>query len=124
MNPDFQPASGNVFAAAVQWIELTLLGSVATSVSVIAVACVGFLLLQGRIDVRRGAQVIFGCFILFGASSIAAGIVRAANGGNSGVEFTGAAVPEAPTYSLPSAQRAVPVTPYDPYAGAALPTGR
>jgi type IV secretion system protein VirB2 len=41
---------------------------------VIAVASVGFLMLTGRINWRYGAVVILGCFILFGAASIVAGI--------------------------------------------------
>lgn len=66
MNPG--PHS-NVFAAAVQWLEGLLLGSVATIIGVLGVACLGLLLMSGRIDVRRAVQVIFGCFVLFGASS-------------------------------------------------------
>jgi type IV secretion system protein VirB2 len=52
----------------------TLLGTVATVVAVIAVATVGLLMLTGRINWRYGATVILGCFILFGAASIVAGI--------------------------------------------------
>ena len=40
----------------------------------IAVATVGFMMLTGRMNWRYGATVILGCFILFGASSIVAGI--------------------------------------------------
>lgn len=66
--------------AAVGWVQGTLLGSVATTAAIIAVASVGFLMLTGRIDVRRAVQVVFGCFILFGASSIAHGIMAGING--------------------------------------------
>ena len=52
----------------------TLLGTIATVVAVIAVAAVGFMMLTGRINWRYGATVIVGCFVLFGASSIVAGI--------------------------------------------------
>jgi type IV secretion system protein VirB2 len=45
---------------------------------VIAIACVGFLMLSGRINWRHGAVVILGCFIMFGAASIVAGIQSAA----------------------------------------------
>lgn len=123
MNPDLQPGQ-TVFAAALQWLEGTLLGSVATAVAVIAVACVGILLLSGRIDVRRGAQVIFGCFILFGASTIAAGLMRAADDAASGRAVGAAApLPAAPqTIPIPSPQPQEKAVPYDPYAGAALPT--
>jgi type IV secretion system protein VirB2 len=50
-------------------------------VAVIAVAVVGFMMLTGRINWRHGAVVILGCFVLFGAASIVAGIRSAALGG-------------------------------------------
>jgi len=68
------PAGSGVFVSAVSWLEGTLLGTVATVAAVIAVACVGFMMLTGRINWRHGATVILGCFILFGAASIVAGI--------------------------------------------------
>jgi len=72
------PAGSGVIVSAVRWLEGTLLGTLATLVAVIAVASVGFLMLTGRINWRYGATVIFGCFILFGAASIVAGIQSAA----------------------------------------------
>lgn len=68
------PAGSGVFISAVNWLQGTLMGTVATVAAVIAVACVGFMMLTGRINWRYGATVILGCFILFGASSIVAGI--------------------------------------------------
>lgn len=68
------PSGSGPIVSAVQWLQGTLLGTVATVVAVIAVACVGLLMLTGRIDWRRGAVVVLGCFILFGAVSIVAGI--------------------------------------------------
>lgn len=65
--------------AAVRWIEGTLLGTIATVAAVIAVAAVGFLMLTGRLNWRYGATVILGCFILFGAASIVAGIQSTAS---------------------------------------------
>jgi hypothetical protein len=108
-----------VLAAALQWLQGTLLGTVATAIAVIAVASVGFLLMSGRIDLRRAGQVVAGCFILFGASTIAAGIVTLARG--SSVEASPAEPPSPPAAP---ATRAVKAVPYDPYAGAALPTRR
>lgn len=74
------PDGSGVIIGAVNWLQGTLLGTVATVVAVIAVACVGFMMLTGRINWRHGAVVVLGCFILFGATSIVAGI-RAAAGG-------------------------------------------
>ena len=73
------PAGSGPIVGAVHWLEGTLLGTIATVVAVIAVASVGFLMLTGRINWRYGATVILGCFILFGAASIVAGIQSTAS---------------------------------------------
>ncbi|HEX8241302.1 MAG TPA: TrbC/VirB2 family protein [Allosphingosinicella sp.] len=73
------PAGSGVIVSAVRWLEGTLLGTIATVVAVIAVATVGLLMLTGRINWRYGATVIIGCFILFGATSIVAGIQSTAS---------------------------------------------
>ena len=75
------PEGSGVIINAVSWLQGTLLGTVATVVAVIAVACVGFMMLTGRVNWRHGAVVILGCFILFGATTIVAGIRSAATGG-------------------------------------------
>jgi type IV secretion system protein VirB2 len=72
------PAGSGVIVSAVQWLQGTLLGTIATVVAVIAVASVGLLMLTGRINWRYGATVIVGCFILFGAASIVGGIRQTA----------------------------------------------
>ena len=74
------PEGSGVIIGAMNWLQGTLLGTVATVVAVIAVAAVGFMMLTGRINWRHGAVVILGCFILFGAASIVAGIRSAAGG--------------------------------------------
>ena len=74
------PAGSNVIVGALNWLEGTLLGTVATVAAVIAIASVGFMLLTGRMDWRYGATVILGCFILFGAGAIVAGIRQTAGG--------------------------------------------
>ena len=68
------PAGSGPIVGALGWLRDTLLGNVATAVAVIAVAMVGFMMLTGRMNWRFGASVILGCFILFGAASIVAGI--------------------------------------------------
>ncbi len=73
-----EPQGSQPIANAVGWIQGTLLGNVATAVAVIAVAMVGFMMLNGRINWRMGATVVLGCFILFGATTIVAGIRAAA----------------------------------------------
>ena len=72
------PRGSGPIVAALNWMEGTLLGNVATAVAVMAVAAVGFMMLTGRLNWRFGATVIIGVFILFGAASIVAGIQSAA----------------------------------------------
>ena len=68
------PAGSGPIIGAVDWLQGTLLGNVATAVAVIAVAAVGFMMLTGRINWKYGATVVIGLFILFGAASIVGGI--------------------------------------------------
>lgn len=70
----FDPAGSNVILTAVNWLQGTLLGNVATALAVIAVAATGLMMLTGRVDWRRGAVVILGAFVVFGAASIVGGI--------------------------------------------------
>ena len=74
------PAGSNVIVGAMSWLQGTLLGTVATVAAVIAIAAVGFMMLTGRLNWRYGATVILGCFILFGAGAIVAGIRQTAGG--------------------------------------------
>jgi hypothetical protein len=107
--------------AALLWLQSAMLGTIATSVATLSVAAVGFLLLQGRVDMRRSVSAICGCFILFGAPVIARSFVQ--------LQADGAAEPsvEAPipqhiagSPALP--RNSDPDNTYDPYAGAAIPT--
>lgn len=74
------PAGSSPLIAALDWVQGTLLGNLATTAAVIAVAAVGFLMLTGRMDWRRGLTVVIGCFVIFGAVSIVAGIRSLAGG--------------------------------------------
>lgn len=70
---DVGPPALNLIVAALGWLQRALLGSIATTAAIIGVTSAGYLMLIVRIEVRRAIQVVFGCFILFGASSIAQG---------------------------------------------------
>lgn len=72
------PAGSDPINNAARWMQDTLLGTLATTVAVMAVAAVGFMMLTGRVNWRFGATVIVGVFIIFGAASIVAGIQTAA----------------------------------------------
>lgn len=107
------PAPDSVLVAAGQWVAAVATGPVATGVATIAIAAVGFAMLAGRIDVRRGAVVVLGCFIVFGAPTIAGAFMQWA-GGDSGAQLAASVPPAAPVPAPPPAQ------PNDPYAGASL----
>ena len=111
------PPGASVIAASVNWLEATLLGTVATTIAVLAVASIGLMMLAGRVNYRHGLTVIAGCFILFGARSIVAGLQSAVAGGD--VAET-SAPPPSPFAGLPP-PAAQPAN-ADPYAGAAVPT--
>ena len=74
------PAVSSPLVAALDWVQGTLQGHVATSAAVVAVAAVGFMMLTGRVEWRRGVVVVIGCFIVFGATAIVAGIRSLAEG--------------------------------------------
>lgn len=111
------PPGASVLVAAVAWVEATLLGTVATTIAVIAVASVGLMMLAGRVNIRHGLTVILGSFILFGASAIVAGIQAsmAGIGAASAPQPAIAAPPLAPPPAGPQPAN------NDPYAGASVP---
>jgi len=114
------PLSGaNAVTSAVGWLESGLLGTVATAVVTIAIASIGLLMLTGRIDIRRAAQVIFGCFIIFGASTLANGVLVAISGRSSSPDLDQAASPSPPPPPTIPTTANVASTPYNPYASAA-----
>lgn len=92
-----------------------MLGSVATSLCVVAVGLVGIAMMNGRVAIGDGIRVAMGCFLLFGAPVIAAGLLSAAedvSAVRTQAPLTAEAVPATP--ALP------PPANYDPYAGASL----
>jgi len=113
------PSGSSALVAAVGWLQQTLLGTVATTVAIISVASIGFLALSGRFDVRRSATAIIGCFILFGAPGIVAGLQALIAGGADGPRLA-VPPPAAPIFQPPQRQSGE-TAPFDPYAGAAVP---
>lgn len=113
------PAGSSVLVAAVAWLQATLLGTVATTIAVIAIASVGLMMLAGRVNIRYGLTVIAGSFILFGASAIVAGIQSSLAG------LAAAPYPPSPAIAAPP-PAPPPMAPQpadrDPYAGASVPT--
>lgn len=115
------PLGSSSLVSAAEWLQHTLLGTVATSVAIIAVLWVGLLMLSGRIDVRRGATVILGCFILFGAPSMTNGFRTVVGGGDPQNHVSHAPLASNIAPSPLQSPRPTPPKGYDPYAGASLP---
>lgn len=110
-----QPSSEPVLGSAIEWITSTLLGSIALGLCTIAVAVVGLMMLEGRLPIRQGARVIVGCFVIFGAPVIAAGLMGAWQSERSAPPPPVAIGPD------PATEREEPPPAnYDPYAGASL----
>lgn len=110
------PAGSAALVDAAQWIQGTLLGTMATAVAVIAVAWIGFGMLSGRINLQRGTIVILGCFIVFGAPFIATGLMKVGDASGDSVAVVAPLPPQ-----LPPRPTATPAA-YDPYAGASVPS--
>lgn len=107
--PAEQPIDG-----ALGWVEGILLGPLAVSLCVIAVAIVGFTMLTGRLPIRQGLRVVLGCFVLLGARSIVGTIMGA-------WVDAGEAAPVRPAGPQMIYEREpLPEATYDPYAGASL----
>ena len=113
------PPGTSVVISAVAWLEGTLLGTLASTLAVIAIASVGLMMLGGRVNIRHGLTVILGCFILFGASTIAAGIMASLSGTDR-VARTDAPAAPPPMVAAPPAPP--PPANRDPYAGASMPS--
>jgi type IV secretion system protein VirB2 len=102
-------------SSAAGWLTGAVSGSVAVILCVLAVAFVGLLLMSGRLALRDAGRVALACFVVLGASTIAAGL-------------RGAAVAVVPMShhpeTIPVAQLPppppLPPANYDPYAGASL----
>ena len=114
------PAGSSALVAAISWLQDVLLGTVATSIAVIAIAAIGFGMLTGRVNIRHGATVILGCFILFGASTIVSGLRYAASGVGDYASPPVVVVAPPPPPQPRARPTGVPA-PYDPYAGASVP---
>lgn len=113
-------SGGSSIEGAANWVLALASGSLAIMLAVLAVAGVGFAMLTGRIDVRRAGMMVVGCFLVFGASTIAAQFLGVANRGSAEVVTDSTMFrPEMPPAPPPHAPP--PPSSFDPYAGAALP---
>jgi hypothetical protein len=101
--------------SSIAWLSGTINGPVATAVCVLSIAVLGLGMLHGRIDIRRGAFTVVGCFILFSSRTIAAALL-----GTTSMLQDQTVVAPAPARPAYKASIPPPVE-YDPYAGASVP---
>lgn len=109
-------AQSGAVANAAGYVERLLQGSLATSIAVLAVAGLGFAMLQGRLSAREGGRILVGCFILFGAPVMAQGLLDLVRYG-SGAPAWRDPVP----ISAPPVMAMPPPPDPDPYSAAAVP---
>ena len=112
------PPQTSVILPVALWVQDIFLGNIATAIAVVAVASIGFAMLTGRVDLRRGGTIILGCFILFGASTIAGGLRSAAQSPDAPYAQSTPVPP--PIFARPTQTDAANPG-YDPYAGASVP---
>lgn len=107
-----KPTAG--FLDAVRWIEDLMIGPVAALVATVGIAVIGLLFLNGTVHWNRAAKALLGCFVIFGAPSISAGLLNPV-----GTIFSTSHIQNDTAEFLGPPPR--PPEQYDPYAGAALP---
>jgi type IV secretory pathway VirB2 component (pilin) len=113
---------GTSLVAASQWVEELVQGRLTTAIAILAVATLGYQMISGRFSARAALRVLLGCFILFGSSTIARGLMDALQSG--GPEVNPTVVYQIPPARAPSpavVPSLAPSTnsgnPFDPYAG-------
>lgn len=112
-NPPAANGNEGSVSAASSWLTALVGGEAALLVATLAVAFLGFVFLSGRLEWRRAGFVVLGISLLFGASSIAAGLIGL-GGAPVGSPADAPMPPPAPPTAMPSAMA-------DPYAGASVP---
>lgn len=113
-NSLFTPRPTGPIESSIAWLTGTMLGSVATSACVIAVAFVGFQMLSGKLPILRGLRVTVGCFLLLGAPVVAASII------GSWQRNTGQAALPSVSVEAEDPRGDLPPSDYSPYAGASV----
>jgi type IV secretory pathway VirB2 component (pilin) len=97
---------------AMDWITSAMAGSAATAIAVIAIALVGFAMLNGRVSPRRAMSVLLGCFLVFGARDLTVGFISAVWADSAQREMVIAPPPPPAPVKKPK--------PYNPYSKASM----
>jgi len=114
----FEPSHAQAFGATADWLQEVLSGSLATALGIVAISLVGLSMFQGRLRIKRAAFVVLGVFLLLGAPMISAGIIGNLHQALPAITNTTVASPPA----IPPPKPALSPNPFDPYAGASVPT--
>ena len=108
------PPADSPIAEGMMWVQSVALGPATTTIAVIAVAAIGFLMLSGRLELRRSIVVVIGCFILFNAFIITSVLTQ--------LSFASENTNPDREASLKNSQSSrLSHNVYDPYAGASVP---
>lgn len=107
-------AGGTPMVESARWIEVVMLGEIALGVCGLAVAFIGVLMLTGRLPLREGGRIVVGCFVLLGASVIAAGVLELA------VSPLNARQPDLYPNVRSTLRQELPEASYNPYAQASV----
>ncbi len=107
------PSDTSSIASSLSWINDVLFNQIAISLCIVAVALIGFLMLTGRLPLRRGMQVALGCFVLLGAPVIASAFISGARDMREPLPPPPIATEENPRGDLPPAD-------YSPYGQASV----
>lgn len=113
MFPADPPSATGALSSAGTWVTSLLAGEAAFAIATLSIALLGFLFLTGRMEWRRAAWSVAGVALLFGAPTIAAGLLAGEQAGPT-VQSTSVPMQPKPPSALPPAQA-------DPYAGASVP---
>lgn len=109
----FEPSPRPVLSGSLEWVEGLLLGPLAVTLCVVAVAAHGLVMLSGRLPVRDSMRVVLGCFVLVGAPVLAGSLAFSMTQDSSSPAPLSQSVQIDPVRGVPAASS-------DPYAGASL----
>ena len=125
MSPDlFTTAESEAAAlpAAASWLAGLAGGEFGVILAVIAVAVLGFVLLSGRVALRRAGRTALSCFILFGAGALANALLGIVSGDAGTSQYSDVPVPAPaalPERTLPDTNSVPRSNPFDPYGRSA-----
>ena len=114
MYSPFRTSMDDPIEASASWMMALVSGDLAATMCILAVALLGFMLMTGRVALKRAALVTVGCFILLSASAMSSAFMMLASARGSSDQ----AVRSGATAMPP--ERRLSLSDYDPYAGASL----